>query len=91
MDLDAKIHEENMQLRREEIAANQQIMQARMQLEIADTAAKTNMTQEQAMAKYGFEMQKTQAVMADKQADRDTKAQMLNAEMQFAAQTGSGI
>lgn len=91
MQMDMQIHQEDMQLRREEIAANQRIMQSRMELEIADTAAKTNMTQEQAMAKYGFEAQKTQAVLADKQADRDTKAQMLNAEMQFAAQTGSGV
>ena len=91
MQVDMQIHQEGMQLRREEIAANQQIMQSRMELEIADTAAKTNMTQQQAMAKYGFEAQRTQAVMADKQADRQMKAQMLNAEMQFAAQTGSGV
>lgn len=91
MRVDMQIHQEGMQLRREEIAANQQIMQSRMELEIADTAAKTNMTQQEAMRKYGFEAQKTQAVMADRQADRQMKAQMLNAEMQFAAQTGSGV
>lgn len=91
MELDAKIHAEDMQLRREEIAANQQVMQSRMQLEIADTAAKTDMTQKEAMAKYGFEMQKTQAELADRQATRNHKSQMLNAEMALKSQMGSGV
>ena len=86
-----QVHQEEMQLRREEMAANREVMDKRMQLEIADTAAKMNMTQEEAMRKYGFEAQKTQAQLADRQAERDSKAQMLNAEMQFAAQTGSGV
>lgn len=91
MQAQMQIEQAKMQLRREEIAANQQIMQQRMQLEIADTAAKTDMTQEQAMQKYGYDLSKTQAELADRQAERDHKAQMLNAEMQLKAQLGSGI
>lgn len=91
MQLDAQIEQAKMQLRREEIAANAQIMQQRMQLEIADTAAKENITQQEAMQKYGYDLQKTQAELADRQADRNHEAQMLNAEMQLKAQTGSGI
>lgn len=91
MELDAKIHDEDMALRREEMQASAQTMQQRMQLEISDTAARQGISQQEAMAKYGFEAQKTQAQLADKQADRDNKAQMLNAEMQFAAQTGRGV
>ena len=91
MELDARMHGEDMQLRREEMAASERTLQQRMQLEIADTAARQGITQQQAMARYGFEAQKTQAVLADRQADRDNKAQMLNAEMQFAAQTGRGV
>jgi len=66
-------------------------MQSRMQLEIADTAARQDMTQQEAMRKYGFEMQRTQAQLADSQATRDHKSQMLNAEMALKAQFGSGI
>lgn len=91
MELDAKIHGEDMALRREEMQANAQTMQQRMQLEISDTAARQGISQQEAMAKYGFEAQKTQAILADKQADRESEAQRLNAEMQFAAQTGSGV
>lgn len=86
-----QIEQAKMQLRREEIAANHAIMQQRMQLEIADTAAKEQITQQEAMQRYGYDLQKTQAEMADRQATRDHKAQMLNAEMQLKAQLGSGI
>jgi hypothetical protein len=83
--------EENRKLRREELASNERIMEMRMKLEISDTAARVNMTQEEAMTKYGYDLEKTKEEMADKQADRNHKSQMLNAEMQFAAQTGSGV
>ena len=66
-------------------------MQSRMELEIADTAAKMDMTQKEAMQKYGFEAEKTSALLADKREDRAHRSQMLNAEMQLKAQTGSGI
>lgn len=91
MEQDARIHAEDMAMKEKQIQANREVMAQRMQLEIADTAAKNNMTQQEAMRKYGFEVQKTQAQLADKQAERDNKAQMLNAEMQFAAQTGRGV
>lgn len=86
-----QMEQAKMQLRREEMAANAKVMEQRMQLEIADTAAKQNMTQNEAMQKYGYDMQKTQAELADRQATRDHKAQMLNAEMELKARMGSGI
>mgnify|MGYP000727594514 FL=1 len=91
MQADMQMEQAKMQLRREEIAANQQIMQQRMQLEITDTAAKQEITQQAAMQKYGFDMQMTQAELADRQATRDHKSQMLNAEMALKAQLGSGV
>lgn len=91
MQATAQIEQAKIQLRREEIAANQQVMQARMQLEIADTAARQQITQEEAMRKYGFETERTRAELADKQQERNTKVQMLNAEMQLKSQMGSGV
>ncbi|MDP4076236.1 hypothetical protein [Acidovorax sp. A1169] len=86
-----QIHQEDQALRREEMASNERVMDRRMQLEMADTAARLGITQDEAMRRFGYEREKTQALLADKQADRDNKAQMLNAEMQFAAQTGRGV
>ena len=91
MQADMQMEQAKMVLRSEEIAANQQIMQQRMQLEITDTAAKQEITQQAAMQKYGFDMQMTQAELADRQATRDHKSQMLNAEMALKAQLGSGV
>ena len=65
--------------------------EAKMQLEIADTAARERITQEEAMRKYGFESQRINAELTDRQAARDHKAQMLNAEMQLKAPLGTGV
>lgn len=91
LEQDKSIHAEEMALRRDEMAANRETLAMRLQLEIADTAAKERISYQEAAARYTAEGQKLQATLADKQADRDTKAQMLNAEMAFAAQTGSGV
>lgn len=91
MQQDAQIHAEDMAMKREQIEANREVMAMRLQLEIADTAAKERISYQEASAKYTAENQRLQAMLADKRADRNTKAQMLNAEMQFAAQTGSGV
>lgn len=91
MELDKQIHTEDMAMKEKQIESNKEIMAQRMNLELADTAGRQNISFQQAQAKFGAEAQKTQAVLADKQADRDSKAQMLNAEMQFAAQTGRGV
>ena len=91
MALDERLEASRQALRREEMASQERLMDMRMRLEIADAASKNNMTQEQAMAKYGYDLQRTQATLADKQADRDHKSQMLNAEMALKAQMGSGV
>ena len=65
--------------------------QNRMNLELADTAAKQQITGEQAREKYVSEHERISSEMQDRAANRDHKAQMLNAEMQFAAQTGAGV
>jgi len=89
--MDNQLGMATIQLKRDEIAARQQDMQARMQLEIADTAATRDMTQQEAMRKYGFDTAKISAELQDRQAKRDHDAQMLNAEMQLKHQMGSGV
>lgn len=86
-----KVEEMKAQIRMKELESNERVMQQRMQLEIADTAAKQNMTQQEAMQRYGFDLQRTKAELADRQQDRAHESQMLNAEMQLKAQMGSGV
>lgn len=86
-----KVEEMKAQIRMKELESNERVMQQRMQLEIADTAAKQNMTQQEAMQRYGFDLQRTRAELADRQQDRAHESQMLNAEMQLKAQMGSGV
>lgn len=89
--MDFELGQANIALKREELQGRREDNQARMNLEIADTAAKEGITQQEAMRKYGFEAQRMNAELADRQRARDHKAQMLNAEMQFAAQSGQGV
>lgn len=90
-EMDHKAQMEALAVKREELVSRRQDMNDRMQLEISDTAAKYDMTQKQAMAKYGFEAERIAGEMADRQASRDHKAQMLNAEMELKAQLGTGV
>jgi len=71
--------------------AQRELAQQRMALDAASTAARERMGQADAQSRQAFEVQKTRAVLADRQADRDSKAQMLNAEMAFSAQMGKGV
>lgn len=89
--MDFALGKEQIQLKREELQGRREDNQARMQLEIADTAAQQRITQQEAMRRYGFEAQRTNAELQDRQAARAHKAQMLNAEMEFAARTGQGV
>jgi len=89
--MDFQLGQENIQLKREELQGRREDNQARMQLEIADTAAAQQITQQEAMRKYGFEAQRMNAELQDRQNNRDHKAQMANAEMALKAQMGTGI
>ena len=82
---------ENIKLKRDEMAAHSQDMQDRMNLELTNAAAHQNITKQEAQQKYGFEVGKVQAELADRQAARAHQAQMLNAELAVKAQTGSGV
>ena len=90
---DAKVHitELTVQQRDRELQQRAASDQARMELELTDTAAREQITREEAQAKYGWEAQRTAAELQDRDKARAHKAQMLNAEMQFAAQTGQGV
>lgn len=65
--------------------------QNRMELELADTAAKEQISYIEAERKYSALANNQAQEIADRQAARDHKAQMLNAEMQLKAQLGSGV
>jgi hypothetical protein len=90
---DAKVHiaEITVDQRDRDLGQRQRSDENRMELEIADTAAKQQISAEEANAKYFMERERVGTEMQDRAANRDHKAQMLNAEMQFAAQTGSGV
>lgn len=89
--MDHQVAMAGLQLKRDEIAARQQDMQARMQLELTQAAAQQQITQHEAARRYGFDLQKAQAEIADRERERQHKAQMLNAEMQLKTQLGSGV
>jgi hypothetical protein len=65
--------------------------QNRMELELADTAAKQNITYQEADRKYTALAESQAAELQDRAVARGHKAQMLNAEMELKAQLGSGV
>lgn len=89
--MEGELEKARLQLRREESLAQRELAQQRMALDAARSAARERTGQAEAQRRQAFEVQKTRAVLADRQADRDNRAQMLNAEMQFAAMNGRGI
>jgi hypothetical protein len=89
--MQGELEKARLQLRRDEAMAQRELAQQRMALEAAGSAERQRQGQQEAQRRQAFEVQKTRALLADRQADRDNKAQMLNAEMQFAAQTGRGV
>ena len=91
VDVKERLGEATLQQRDRDLQQRAASDQARMDLEITDTAGKMNMTHEQAQAKYGLEMSRIDKEIADRKEGRNHKAQMLNAEMQLKAQLGSGV
>lgn len=89
--LDAKTAADQIASKQAELAQRDRSDQTRLQITLATIASNERITIEEARQKYGFEAQKTQAVLADKQAERDHKTQLTNAEMQFHAQTGEAV
>ncbi|WP_428001214.1 portal protein [Acidovorax sp.] len=89
--MDGELEKARLQLRRDEAMAQRELAQQRMALDAATSAARERTGQTEAQRRQAFEVQKTRAVLADRQADRDSKAQMLNAEMAFSAQMGKGV
>lgn len=89
--MEGELEKARLQLRREESLAQRELAQQRMALDAARSAARERTGQAEVQRRQAFEVQKTRAVLADRQADRDNRAQMLNAEMQFAAMNGRGI
>jgi hypothetical protein len=81
----------NAESRANEIAQRERSDQNRLQIEIADTAAKERITGEQAAAKYIMERERIGTEMQDRAENRAHKSQMLNAEMELKARLGSGI
>ena len=90
---EAKVHiaEITVDQRDRDLEQRQRSDENRMELEIADTAAKQQISAEEARAKYFMETERIGSELQDRAANREHKSQMLNAEMQFAAQTGSGV
>jgi hypothetical protein len=86
-----KIAAIQLQGKERELAQREKSDQNRMELELADTAAKEQITAEQARLKYTMETERISTEMADRQENRAHKAQMLNAEMALKAQLGSGV
>lgn len=66
-------------------------LMSKLQVQMAEIASREGLTREQAEAKYGIEMQRLQAQLADADAQRAHEAQMLNAELVTKAQMGSGV
>lgn len=86
--LDAKTATDQVASKQAELAQRDRSDQMRMQITLATIASNERITIEEARQKYGFEGQKTAAVLADKAAERDHRTQMKNADMAFHAQTG---
>jgi hypothetical protein len=86
-----KIAGMQVQSKEAEMQQRERSDQNRMELELADTAAKEQITAEQARLKYTMETERIATEIQDRQQNRAHKAQMLNAEMQLKAQLGSGV
>jgi hypothetical protein len=56
-----------------------------------ELASRERMTVEQAAQKYGYDWQKLQAELADKQQERQHQTQVFNAEAAIKLREGSGL
>lgn len=86
-----KIAQMQLEGKDRELQQRERSDQNRMELELADTAAKQNITYQEADRKYTALAQSQAAELEDRAINRDHKAQMLNAEMALKAQLGSGV
>lgn len=73
------------------IQSAESIQQSRVDSDMAAIASRERITAESAQAKYGADGQRLGAELADRERGRAHSAQMLNAEMTFAGQTGKGV
>lgn len=65
--------------------------QLNMQTRMAEIASREGLTREQAQLKYGIDMAKLDAMLADNREKRAIEAQMLNAELASRMATGAGV
>jgi hypothetical protein len=65
--------------------------QQRTNLALAEIASRERISMNEAREKYGFQLQQTQAELADRQQQRAHEAQQTNAELAVKVQMGSGI
>jgi len=63
----------------------------RERLALLELASRERMTVEQAAQKYGYDWQKLQAELADKQQERQHQTQVFNAEAAIKLREGSGL
>ena len=86
---DAKL--QTLQVKREEIEADTDMYARREKLALMELASNERLTMEEAARKYGYDIEKLNAEMADNDAARAHKTQMLNAELAMKLRSGSGI
>jgi len=86
-----KLRNAEIQDRAQEREFQAQMEQQRMQLRLAELASRENTTVEQVKAKYGIELEKLSAEMADRREQRAHDARKTNAELSIKATMGSGI
>ena len=89
--LDAQTAKDLMAYRAQDLSDRKEERASRERMGMAEIASREGTTLQAARQKYGFEAQKTQAVLADKAAERAHDAQKTNAQMQFHAQTGEAV
>ncbi|MCA0214524.1 MAG: hypothetical protein LCH79_15270 [Proteobacteria bacterium] len=89
--LDAKTAEGQAAAKMAEIAQRERDGDRRERMLIATLMAEQNMSEQEIREKYGLQAAQIQIDRQEKAADRAHEAQMLNAEMQFSAQTGAGV
>jgi hypothetical protein len=84
--LKAKVAEDDIGLRRQEMAQRHEDNMVRLQIAQATIASRDNTTMAATKAKYFTDIQHTQMEVQDRQAQRGHEAQMFNADAQLQAQ-----
>jgi hypothetical protein len=95
MDENAKrVHEAKMaalEMKAAELEGRQDELARREKLALMELATRERITTEEAARKYGYNLAKLNAEMADNEALRRHQAQLQNSEIAIKAQTGSGL